>query len=484
MGRLIFYGNKPRKKHTGSKTATKGAARTIYILYRIGIIGSSPYLILYVKYAILSEYKSNFTQDRIDVNMNTSVFETMESNVRSYCRSFPTVFTTAKGSIMTDENGKDYIDFFAGAGALNFGHNPDYMIEKIIDYLRNGGILHSMDMYTPAKRDFLEYFQEHILKARGLDYKIQFAGPTGTNAVEAAIKLARKVKNRQNIFALMGAFHGMTLGSLALTTDACSREGAGQALQNVTHIPAPYMFPGMDTIAYMERLLTDDHSGVEKPAAFVIESVQADGGIYAFDTQWLQDVSKLCQRHDILLIVDDIQVGCGRTGAFFSFERAGIVPDMVTLSKSIGGCGMPMALVLFKPELDIWEPGQHTGTFRGNQLSLVAGKAGLETIVNTDLLNDVKRREGIMEQFLRDEIATLDSRITFRGIGLIWGVDFSAFDQDMTKPLIAACFRNGLIVERVGRDNAVLKLMPPLVIEDSQLLDGLRILKQSLLEIL
>ena len=416
--------------------------------------------------------------------MNTSVFENLESNVRSYCRSFPTVFTKAKGAIMTDENGKEYIDFFAGAGALNYGHNPDKINEKLIAYLQSDGIVHSMDMYTAPKRAFLETFEEIILKPRGLNYKIQFAGPTGTNAVEAAIKLARKVKGRQNIFAFMGAFHGMTLGALALTTDSCSREGAGQALANVTHIPAPDMFPELDTIAYMERLLTDDHSGVEKPAAIVVETVQADGGINIFDIEWLQRLRDLCDRHDILLMTDDIQVGCGRTGTFFSFERAGIVPDIVTVSKSIGGCGMPMALVLFKPELDIWEPGQHTGTFRGNQLALIAGKAGLEIYAEADLATEVKRKGEIVRKFLQEEIAPLDSRIGVRGIGLIWGIDLSAFGKDMTKPLMAACFRNGLIIERVGRDNSVLKLMPPLVIEDENLLKGLQIIKKSLMEIL
>ena len=416
--------------------------------------------------------------------MNTSVFENVESNVRSYCRSFPTVFTKAKGAIMTDENGKEYVDFFAGAGALNYGHNPDKINEKLIAYLQNDGIIHSMDMYTAPKRAFLEYFQENILAPRGLDYKIQFAGPTGTNAVEAAVKLARKVKGRQNIFAMMGAFHGMTMGALALTTDRCSREGAGQILPNVTHIPTPDMFPGFDTIAYMDRLITDDHSGIEKPAAIILETVQADGGINVFDAQWLKELRQLCNRHDILLITDDIQVGCGRTGTFFSFERAGIKPDIVTISKSIGGCGMPLSIVLFKPELDIWEPGQHTGTFRGNQLSLIAGKAGLEIFVNDGIENEVKRKGELVKEFLQKEICALDSRIIFRGLGLIWGIDFSGFEVDMTKPLIAACFRNGLIIERVGRNNNVLKIMPPLVIEDSLLIKGLEIIRDSLKEIL
>lgn len=416
--------------------------------------------------------------------MNTSIFETVESNVRSYCRNFPTVFTTAKNAVMTAEDGKEYIDFFAGSGALNYGHNPDYIVDKLIDYLRSGGIIHSMDMYTAPKRAFLEYFDENILKPRGLNYKVQFAGPTGTNAVEAALKLARIVKGRENVFAFMGAFHGMTLGSLSLTTDRASREGAGQCFSNVTHIPAPYMFPELDTIAYMERLLTDDHSAVAKPAAIILETVQADGGIYAFDVEWLKRLRTLCDKHDILLIADDIQVGVGRSGHFFSFDRAGIVPDIVTLSKSIGGCGMPMALVLFKPELDIWEPGQHNGTFRGNQLSLVAAKASLEMYIGSNIEAEVQRKSKIVEAFLRENIETLDSRITCRGIGLIWGVDMGAFDKDMTKALVAACFRNGLIAERVGRNNEVLKLMPPLTIEDDLLIKGLEILKKSIQEIL
>ena len=416
--------------------------------------------------------------------MNTKAFENYESNVRSYCRSFPTVFTKAKGSVMTDENGKEYVDFFAGAGALNYGHNPDSMVQKIVEYLQNDGIVHSMDMFTSAKRDFIEYFQENILKARGFDYKIQFAGPTGTNAVEAALKLARKNKKRENIFAFMGAFHGMTLGSLALTTDASSREGAGQCLQNVTHIPAPYMFPDFDVIKYMETLITDDHSGVEKPAAVILECVQADGGIYAFSADFLKGLRELCTKHDILLIADEIQVGNARTGTFFSFEKAGIVPDIVTLSKSIGGCGMPLALVLFKPELDIWTPGEHTGTFRGNQLSLIAGKEGLRKVVEENVEAEVQRKGGIVSSFLEKEVCSLDERISFRGVGLIWGVDFSAFDTDMTKPLIAECFSRGLIVERVGRDNNVLKIMPPLVIEDDVLMKGLEILKEAVKAIL
>ena len=316
---------------------------------------------------------------------NTKAFETYESEVRSYCRNFPTVFVKAKGSIQTDENGKEYIDFFCGSGALNYGHNNPYIKEKVVEYLQNDGVMHALDMYTKPKREFIEYFENEVIRPRGFDYKIQFVGPTGTNAVEAALKLARKVKKRNNVFALMGAFHGMTLGSLALTTNADSRKGAGVPLYNVTHIPAPYMFPELDTVVYMERLITDDHSGVEKPAAIILETTQADGGIYVLPDEWLRRVRALCDKYDILMIVDDVQVGASRTGWFFSFERAGITPDIVTLSKSIGGYGMPFALTLLRPELDQWKPGEHNGTFRGYQLSLVAAKAGLEFMLNEHL---------------------------------------------------------------------------------------------------
>ena len=412
--------------------------------------------------------------------MNTEPFEQYESEVRSYCRNFPTVFVSAKGSIQKDETGREYIDFFCGSGALNYGHNNPYIKRKVVEYLENDGVLHALDMYTAPKRDFIEYFEQNVIRARGFDYKIQFVGPTGTNAVEAALKLARKVKKRQNVFALMGAFHGMTLGSLALTTNADSRAGAGVPLNNVTHVPAPYMFPGLDTVEYMERLITDDHSGVEKPEAIILETTQADGGIYVLPTEWLQRVRALCDKHDILMIVDDVQVGCGRTGWFFSFERAGITPDIVTMSKSIGGYGMPFAITLLKPELDLWKPGEHNGTFRGYQLSLVAAKAGLEYMLNEHVEDAVREREQIVAKFMREEIETIDSRIATRGIGLLWGVDFGAFEGDVAKAVITEAFKNGLIVERVGRRDSVVKVMPELKVPLETLEKGLQILAQSI----
>ncbi|MGN1451927.1 MAG: aspartate aminotransferase family protein [Eubacteriales bacterium] len=411
--------------------------------------------------------------------MDTSVFERYESEVRSYCRSFPTVFSRAKGSILTDSEGRDYIDFFCGAGALNYGHNNGYIKRRVIEYMENDGVVHALDMYTEAKSDFIEFFEKQVLIPRGLDYKLQFPGPTGTNAVEAALKLARKVTGRSGIFALMGAFHGMTLGALSLTTDAGSRKGAGVPLGNVTHIPAPYMFEGLDVVNYMQTLLDDDHSGVEKPAALIIETVQAEGGIYVFDNEFLRGAEKFCRDNGILLIVDDIQVGCARTGTYFSFERAGIVPDIAVLSKSIGGYGMPFSLVLLKPELDKWLPGEHNGTFRGYQPSIVAAKAGLEVMLGEHVEERVRRAGGLFSEFMEKELKPLDERIVTRGIGCIWGVDFAGFEKDASKRVMRECFKNGLIVELAGRGNSVVKLMPQLLISDDELLGGLEILKKS-----
>ena len=407
--------------------------------------------------------------------MNTSVFDKYESEVRSYCRNFPAVFTKAKGSIITAEDGKEYIDFFCGAGALNYGHNNDYIKEQIISYLESDGIIHSLDMFTSAKRDFIEYFEKNILEPRGFDYKIQFPGPTGTNAVEAALKLARKVKKRNNIFAFMGAFHGMTLGSLSMTTDRDSREGAGVVLTDVTHILTPYIFPELDVLKYMQTLLDDDHSGISKPAAVFVEPVQADGGIHVFSVEFLKGLREFCTRNDILLVCDDIQVGSARTGTYFSFERAGITPDIVTLSKSIGGYGMPFALVLFKPELDIWKPGEHNGTFRGSQLSIVAAKAGLEIMLKDNVEKEVQRKGEIIKEYLA-KVKDINENFDVRGIGFMWGVDCNKVAPDaVSRAIVRECFDNGLIVERAGRNNDVVKLMPCLLADDETLKKGLEI---------
>lgn len=410
-----------------------------------------------------------------------NIFEKCESNVRSYCRSFPDIFHRAKGSIIYSDSGKEYIDFFAGAGALNYGHNHDYIKQKVMSYLDADGIAHGLDMYTSAKEKFLAKFDEVVLSSRKLDYRIQFCGPTGTNAVEAALKLARKVKQRSGIFSFMGAYHGMTLGSLSISGNVGIRSGAIGTSNNVTFMPYPYGFmETFDTIEYIETVLNDVNSGIEKPAAIIFETVQAEGGVVIAPIDWMQRLRKLCDQNDILLICDDIQVGCGRTGPFFSFERADIVPDMVVLSKSISGYGFPMSLLLIKPELDIWEPGEHNGTFRGNQLAFVGATAALEYRESCNLEQDVKAKELFLKNFLTQQILPISENIAIRGIGMIWGIDVKKIGgSSLAKSITSRCFELGLIVERAGRNDTVIKILPPLIIDMSTLKKGCSIIKEA-----
>ena len=245
------------------------------------------------------------------------------------------------------------------------------------------------------------------------------------------------------------------------------------------------MFPELDTIAYMQRLLDDDHSGIEKPAAVFLETIQAEGGIHVFSVEFLQALRAFCTKNEILMVVDDVQVGCCRSGTFFSFERAGIQPDIVTMSKSIGGYGLPLAVTLIKPSIDVWTPGEHNGTFRGNQLAFVAAKGGLEYMLSHKVEEQVQKKSALIKEFLEKEVISQDSRLQLRGIGMIWGVEFENIPiVGLADRVIEQCFSHGLIIEGAGRKNSVVKLMPPLVISEEDLLAGMQIIKQSVQEVL
>ena len=411
-----------------------------------------------------------------------SVFDRLESNVRSYCRSFPTTFARAKGSLLFDDQARSFIDFFAGAGALNYGHNHDRIKQAVVDHLLADGLTHGLDLHTTAKAAFLEELEARILRPRGLDYRVQFTGPTGTNAVEAALKLARQATGRAGVIAFMGGYHGHSLGALAATANRDHRAAAGTPLSGATFIPFPGVpHMGIDTLAYLRTILADSHSGIDMPAAVILETVQAEGGIHVAPVEWLQGLRAICDDYDIVLIVDDIQVGCGRTGPFFSFERAGVVPDMVTLSKSIGGLGLPMALTLIRPDLDVWKPADHTGTFRGNQLAFVAAAEALRVFDDEALEDKTAANALFVEERLRADIVALDDRIEVRGKGMIWGVDLARIDPTgaLAKVVSQQAFADGLIVERVGRSDTVLKVLPPLTIPHELLDEGLRVLAGS-----
>lgn len=408
-----------------------------------------------------------------------NIFEQHESEVRGYCRSFPAVFASAKGAWMTDNKGRRYLDFFSGAGVLNYGHNPDKIKQALLAYLVRDGITHTLDMYSEAKEAFIQRFHDVILQPRGLSYKFQFPGPTGTNAVEAALKLARKVTGRELVIGFTNAFHGMTLGALAVTGNGFKRAGAGVSLNHASSMPFDgYMGTDVDTLDYFESMLIDDGSGMELPAAVILETVQAEGGVNVASVEWMRRLREITARHGIVLIVDDIQVGCGRTGHFFSFEEAGIVPDMVTLSKSLSGYGLPLALVLIKPELDQWAPGEHNGTFRGHCPAFVTGTAALGFWTNTQLQEAVGQKSAMAFERLHQMLKAQGLEATVRGRGLIQGVEFT--EAGLATRISQACFERGLVIETAGIDDQVLKLLPSLTIKEDELQHGLDIIQTSL----
>ncbi|MDO9201725.1 MAG: diaminobutyrate--2-oxoglutarate transaminase [Hydrogenophaga sp.] len=412
-----------------------------------------------------------------------NIFEQHESEVRGYCRSFPAVFASAKGAWMTDNKGRRYLDFFSGAGVLNYGHNPDKIKQALLAYLVRDGITHTLDMYSEAKEAFIQRFHDVILQPRGLSYKFQFPGPTGTNAVEAALKLARKVTGREQVVGFTNAFHGMTLGALAVTGNGFKRAGAGVSLNHATSMPFDgYMGADTDTLNFFESMIIDGGSGMELPAAVILETVQAEGGVNVASVEWIRRLREITARHGIVLIVDDIQVGCGRTGHFFSFEEAGIVPDMVTLSKSLSGYGLPLALVLIKPELDQWAPGEHNGTFRGHCPAFVTGTAALSFWTNTMLQDTVGQKSALAFERLHQMLKRQGVEAPVRGRGLIQGVEFA--EPGLATRISQACFERGLIIETAGIDDQVLKLLPSLTITEKDLQHGLDTIETSLQAVL
>ncbi|WNG87006.1 diaminobutyrate--2-oxoglutarate transaminase [Mycobacterium sp. ITM-2016-00317] len=407
------------------------------------------------------------------------VYSSVESEVRSYCRGWPTTMATAQGSWLTDTSGRRYLDFFAGAGALNYGHNNPILKRPLIDYLSNDMIVHSLDMATEAKTRFLETFERLILRPRGLDYKVQFPGPTGANTVEAALKLARKVTGRESIISFTNAFHGMTLGALSVTGNSMKRAGAGIPLVHATPMPYDNYFGGVtEDFHWFERVLDDSGSGLNRPAAVIVETVQGEGGLNVARVEWLRGLAELCRRREILLIVDDVQMGCGRTGPFFSFEEAGIVPDIVTLSKSISGYGLPMALTLFRRELDVWSPGEHNGTFRGHNPAFVTAAAALETYWETETFVEDTLAKGRQIRDRLDGIATKYPGVSARGRGMAQGLKFE--DAPVAAAACNAAFERGVLMETSGPSDEVIKLLPPLTTSEEDLDAGIDILAEAI----
>lgn len=408
-----------------------------------------------------------------------------ESEVRYYSRHAPQVFAAARGSVLQDEDGECYIDFLSACGSLNYGHNPPALTRAAIAHLESLGVIAGLDLRTPARQEFIATFEDVILRPRGLDHRIQFPGPTGANAVEAALKLARKVTGRRTVAAFTNAFHGVTLGALAATGNGSARRASLSLLDGVVRLPFEgYQGAGLAELDRFAAMAQDPSGGIEKPAAFIVETVQGEGGLNVASVGWLRRLAEIAAELGSLLIVDDIQAGCGRAGGFFSFERAGIVPDIVCLSKSIAGSGLPMALVLIRPEHDLWAPGEHNGTFRGNNLAFATATAALETYWRSSaLLEGAAASNRMITAWGEDLVARRpDALVRLKGCGLMLGIEF--LDPKLAEAAARRALGYGVLIETAGPRGEVLKLMPALTIPRDVLADGLGRLALAIADVL
>lgn len=397
-----------------------------------------------------------------------TIFETYESEIRAYCRAVPTVFKASTNATMIDEDNKEFIDFFGGAGVLNFGHNNPKMKEALIEFIQRDGVAHSLDMFTDVKRDFIKTFVDTVLKPRGWeDRKLQFTGPTGTNAVEAALKLARKITGRTEVVAFNRGFHGMTLAALACTANNAFRSSSGVPLNHVIRDT----FNDMDALENLRQKMFDLASGMLPPAAFIVEPVQAEGGVRIATKEWLQGVQQLAKDTGALFILDSIQCGCGRCGSYFSFDDLDVDPDIIILAKGLGGFGTPIAMLVNKPEVDkAWSPGQHTGTFRGQGFSFVAGKIGLEYFKNEQFNEETKRKGDIVRKVLDKLNSKYEKVVDVRQKGLMLAIEFDS--AATVKEITAKTYENGLIIGACSTGE-IIKFIPPLTITDEELNKGL-----------
>lgn len=408
-----------------------------------------------------------------DMIQETSIYARRESEARSYCRGIPAAFSSASGSVMTDASGRRYIDFLAGCSSLNYGHNDPDMKAALVDHIMSDGIAHGLDLHTDAKGAFLEAFERHILKPRGMDHRVMFTGPTGANAVEAAMKIARKVTGRTNIIAFTNGFHGVTMGALAATGNGYHRGGAAMATQGVTRMPFDGYADGVDAAALLEQMLSDASGGIDAPAAIMLETVQGEGGLNAASPEFVQKVARIAKDHGALLIIDDIQAGCGRTGTFFSFEEMDVMPDIVTQAKSISGFGLPMALVLVRPEHDVFGPAEHNGTFRGNTHAFVTARVAVEKFWSDDSFQRALADKAVVLTSALQQVAEMVDGATLKGRGLMQGVDVGS--GDLASAICARAFEKGLIIETSGNEDQVVKVLAPLTTDDATFRQGLNI---------
>lgn len=427
-----------------------------------------------------------------------------ESSARTYPRDFPIALSKAKGTWVEDVEGNRYLDFLCGAGTLSLGHNDDEINNAMIELIQSGAPLHALDMPTPVKDRFVETLFSILPKELASKAKVQFCSPSGTDAVDAAIKLCKTATGRTNIIAFSGGYHGMGHGAMALTGNCKPKEKIGNVMAGVQFMPYPYSYRcpmglGGDDgtkacIAYLERFLKDPESGVTKPAAVIIEPVQGEGGVIPAPVEFLKAVRRITKELNIPLIFDEIQCGMGRCGKVFAFEYADVVPDVLLISKSIGGT-QPLSVVVYDKALDVWGRGAHAGTFRGNQLAMAAGTVVMKRISNPDFLKEVVRKGDRFKsglEKLKSEVSIIGD---VRGKGLMIGIEF--IDPNGQKDQLGhpepsgriaelvqkKCFENKLIMERGGRHGSVMRCLCALTVTDEEIDIALSTMEKAIREI-
>lgn len=419
--------------------------------------------------------------------------EELESSNRSYPRGIPIAFDKAKGACIMDVDGNMYLDFFSGCGVLNFGHNNPEIIAEIKNY--PDAILQSVDFPTKPKIDFMEKLLSILPEEMLNNYKINFGGPTGSDAVESAIKLARINTGRHSIISFQGSYHGMTAGALSVTSRISSKENVPPLIPGVHFMPycSPYRCPmgcnkkgkcDFECVNFMQNALENPHSGIDKPAAIIIEPIQGEGGTYIPKSGWLEKTVDLARKNDILVIFDEIQAGFFRTGKLFSFEHTKAMPDIITLSKGIGGIGFPLSLILYKKELDKWKPGTHIGTFRGNQLGMMAGLSAMKLAKKLGIESHIELISNLMSKRLCEIEKKSEYIGEIRMKGMMFGIEYVKNketrepDSELAKEIRTQCYKNGLLVEIGGYYNNVVRFLPPLIITKEIANNGLNIFEK------
>jgi diaminobutyrate-2-oxoglutarate transaminase len=427
-----------------------------------------------------------------------------ESNARTYARAIDRIFVRGALARVFDSEGREYIDCLACAGALPLGHNHPLVQDRVHAFLQSGQLQQALDIATPAKIAFVEELYQILPPAFAEHAKFQCCGPSGSDAVEAAIKLFKTATGRRSVLAFQGAYHGMTMGSLGLMGNVEPKAKVSGFMSEIQFLPFPYSFRspfGTDaaetdrlSLAYIDNLLSDPEGGVTKPAMVIVEAIQGEGGCIPASAAWLKGLREITEAHDIPLVVDEIQSGFGRSGDMFSFEYAGIVPDAIVMSKAIGG-GYPLSVLAYHKKFDRWNPGSHAGTFRGNQIAMVSGAATMHYLRQEGMLEQVRQTGAL----LRAQLDLLKMRFPcigdVRGRGLMVGVEMIVPDgipnrlghppaaPELAKALKKACLKHGLIIESGGRHGAVMRFLPPLIVTTSDVIDIVKRFEAALSEV-